>query len=208
MNNFSKTCFAIVIAATAAIFVLFPPSVTLSVGDPGASVNQIARYGYGKSIFSLRSMKDADGVPFEPSAFAIGPNGNHLLIWHNKRIDSMRHFRVERSVPNTDGDWRDNKIVDSFTVNRPSLGPYFIGLAIIWLAGFSTARFKRTSIILFTLLLIFVAQWVLITTADAGAFATMPTLIAIGLVFAWLFGRSICRQSCKVNSGTSTESVG
>lgn len=194
MNAFSKTCVAIVVAATASIFVLLPPSVTLNVGDPGSRVNQIARYGYGKSIFSLRHMKDAAGVRLEPSAFSIGPNGYHLLIWHNDRIDSMRHFRYEQPVPNTYGDWHDNKLVESFTVPRPSVIPYFAGLVIIGLAGFSLARFRRTSIVLFILLLVFVALMVLATSVVAETLAVTPILFATGWVFAALAGRSISGQ--------------
>ena len=38
-NTFSKTCAAILVVAIISIFVLLPPSVTLSVGVPGSKVN-------------------------------------------------------------------------------------------------------------------------------------------------------------------------
>ena len=182
MNTFSKTCVAILVVATVSVFVLLPPSVTLSVGDPGSKVNQIARYGYGKSVFNLGEKTDAAGVRLDPTAFSIGPNGYHLLIWHNGRIDSMRHFRYEQPVPNTYGDWHDSKLVESFTVPRPSVVLYFVGLMMSGLAGFSLARFRRT----FILLLIF-----LVLTVLAVSVAILPVVFAIGWVCAALIGRSV-----------------
>ena len=194
MNAFSKTCAAIVIATTVSIFAVFPRSITLNVGDPGSKVAQIARYGYGKSFFSLRRVVDAEGVRLEPSAYAIGPNGYHLLIWHNHRIDSMRHFRYEQPVPNTYGEWHDSKLVESFTVLRPSTIPYFLGLVMIGAAGFFLARFRRVSVVLFILLLVFVTLTVMAVSVVSQKFATMPLLFATGWVFAALAGRSISKH--------------
>ena len=191
MNAYSTTCVAIVVAATVSIFALLPTSVKLSVGDPGSRVYQISHYGYGKSIFNFRRMEDADGVRLEPSAFTIGPDGYHLLIWHNDRIDSMRHFRYEQPVPNTYGDWHDSKLVETFTVPRPSTIPYFVGMVILGVAGFTLARFRRISIALFIVLLIFVAMMVFATSVLANTIAIMPALFATGWVFAALAGRSM-----------------
>ena len=191
MNVYLTTCVAIVVAATVSIFVLLPSSVTLSVGDPGSRVYQISQYGYGKSIFNLRRMEDTDGVRLEPSAFAIGPDGYHLLIWHNDRIDSMRYFRYEQPVPNTYRDWHDSKLVETFTVPRPSTIPYFVGMVILGIAGFTLARFRRISIALFIVLLIFVALMVFATSVLANTIAIMPALFATGWVFAALAGRSM-----------------
>ena len=109
MNAVSIISALIVIATVISDFTFIPASTTVHVGDDGSRVNEIGRYGYGKSIFSLRHNKDANGIPLQPSAFLIGPDGYHLLIWHNDKIDSMTHFRHEQPVPNTYGEWHDIK---------------------------------------------------------------------------------------------------
>lgn len=163
----------------------------MNVGDAGARVNEIGRLGYGKSIFSLRHMEDADGEPLEPSAFLIGPDGYHLLIWHNHRIDSMTHFRHEQSVPGTYGEWHDVKQVETFTVNRPSSLPFFVGVAILGAGGFFLARFRRTSIVSLAVLTLFVVLMVLVSSTLAGTFAVLPMLFGIGWISALVFGQSL-----------------
>ena len=152
MNTVTKISGLVVIATIIGFFFLMPSSTTLRVGDNGERVHEIGRYGYGKSIFSLRAPRDVDGEPLRPSAFLIGPDGYHLLIWHNDKIDSMTHFRYEQPIPNTYGDWHDIKNVDSFTVARPSPTPFLTGIAILCSAGFLLHRYRRTLIALYFLL--------------------------------------------------------
>ncbi|MEQ1904530.1 MAG: hypothetical protein ABL888_10120 [Pirellulaceae bacterium] len=191
MNAVTIISGSIVIAAAVSIFAILPRTVTINVGDAGSRVDEIGRYGYGKSIFSLAPKRDADGNRLEPSAFLIGPDGYHLLIWHNDKINSMTHFRHEQTVPNTYGEWHDIKSVNSFTLDRPSPFPFFVGIAILCIAGYFLQRFRRTSIALYTVLTMFVLLMIAGFSTLAGTFAILPMLVGLGWLAAPILGRSL-----------------
>ncbi|MDB4370975.1 hypothetical protein N9Z44_02625 [Mariniblastus sp.] len=194
MNAVSIISALIVMATIISYFAVTPASTTIHVGDDGDRVNEIGRYGYVKSIFSLRHNEDTDGKPLRPSAFSIGPDGYHLLIWRNDKIDSMTHFRHERSVPNTYGDWHDVNEVDSFTVDRPSPIPFFVGIAVLGVAGYVLKRFRRTIIVLYALAVLFVTLMIVGISTLAETFAIIPMLIGIGWLAAPILGRSLANN--------------
>lgn len=182
-----KILAGVMVAITLAIVLAIPASVTLNIGDNGTRVHEVGRYGYGKSIFSLAPSKDENGARLRPSAFSIG-GGWHLLVMHDHRINSMTHFRYEQPVPNTYGEWHEVNDVASFTVARPSLLPYFIGLVMLAFLSYILARFHRTSRVLFVILTLLLVLFVLGSSALAETFALLPCLFAAGWIVAALFG--------------------
>lgn len=185
----------VVIATMLCYFVAIPASTTIRVGDTGYRVNEIGRYGYVKSVFSLSPKYDAAGNRLEPSAFLIDFDGYHLLIWHNDRIDSMTHFRLEQPVTNTYGDWHDVKEMDAFTIHRPSPIPFFVGVLILFAAGFLLKRFRRTSIVLYLFLILLMIVMTIGFSVLAGTIAVLPILVAIGWLAAAVFGNSLAFKS-------------
>lgn len=185
-----KILAGILVAITLAIVFAIPTSVTLNVGDNGNRVHEVGRYGYGKSIFSLAPSNDEDGARLYPSAFSIG-GGWHLLVMHNHRINSMTHFRYEQPVPNTYGDWHEVNDVASFTVARPSLLPYFVGLLILAFVSYVLAGYLRTSRVLFGILTLLLVLFVVGSSALAETIALLPFLFAAGWINAALFGNRL-----------------
>ena len=195
MNAATKISASILIAAVVCVYAIFPATTTISVGDAGSRVNEIGRLGYGKSVFSLRHMEDADGVTLKPSAFLIGPGGYHLLIWHNERIDSMTYFRHEQPIPNTYGESHDVKQVETFDVKRPSSIPLFIGVVVLGVAGLLLTRFRRTSTALLVILSIFVSLMLFSLSILADTLAILPFLFGVAWIAAFVLGRSIVGRS-------------
>ena len=178
------------VAVTLAILFAIPANVTLNVGDDGTRVREVGMYGYGKSIFSLAPSRDDDGERLSPSAFSIG-GGWHLLVMHNDRIHSMTHFRHEQPVPNTYGEWHEVNDVSSFSVARPSLLPFFLGLAVLAIVSYVLAGFRRTSRVLFVILTLLLGLFVVGSSLLAETFALLPCLFAVGWIIAALLGNRL-----------------
>lgn len=192
MNAVSIISGLMLIATVVSYFAIIPVSVTVHVGDDGDRVHEIGRYGYIKTRFSIKNRRDAGDEPLQPSTFWIWPDDYHLMIWHNGKIDSMEYFRIERPVPpNRRGEWYDHKEVDSFTVDRPSPGPFFRGIAILGGTGYLLKRFPRTSIALYAILILFVILMVVCYSTLAETFAIQPMLVAVGWLTAPILGRSM-----------------
>ena len=198
-----KTLAGILVSITFVIAFVIPTSVTLNVGDDGNRVHEVGRYGYGKSIFSLAPSKDDDGVHLYPSAFSLG-EGWHLLVMHNHRINSMTHFRHEQPVPNTYGEWHEIDDVSSYTVTRPSLLPYFIGLLVLAFTSYVLAGFLRTSRVLFGILVVLLGLFIIGSSLLAETFALLPFLFVAGWLTASLLGNCL-RRYTKTNGSVDPE---
>ncbi len=185
----TTTLIAVICVAfsTVAIIFLMPARVTIQVGDHSGKVRQIGQYGFGKSFFNLAGKRDSDGKELKPSAISIG-GGWHLLIWHNDHVDSMTHFRHVQVNPNTYGEWHDVNAVQSFTISRPSLIPYFVGVAMTFSVSLLLGRYHAISFILFALLLTFVALMVFVLSTLAETFALLHFLFGVGWISAAMIG--------------------
>lgn len=188
-NSVSIISGLILMVTVVSYFVIIPASVTLHVGDDCDRVNEIGRYGYIKTRFSLRN---SGGIT--SSAFRIGPDNYYILISHNDRIVEMTHFRHERPAQGGYGERHDEKEVESFTVKRPSPSPFFIGIAILGVTGYLLIRSRYTSIVLYSILILFVIVMVFCYSDLADTFAVQPMLVAVGWLAAPILGHSIAHN--------------
>lgn len=193
MNVISGISSLILIASVISYFAMLPASVTVHVGDDTKRVDEIERYGYKKSRFNV--MREDRSL--RPSAFMVGPDACHLMIWHNDKIVSMTYFRpTERRNA-----WLDVQEMDSFTVHRPSPSPFFFGMAILGVAGFLLKASRQTAVAWFSVLILFVALMLIRSWARTEGFAIQPMLVAVGWLTAPIFGRSMMhRRQSDANS--------
>jgi hypothetical protein len=173
------TISGITLAATATCFVaVVPASTTIRVGDNADRVNAIGQYGYEQWLFSMRGAKGS--IPLKHVSFAIGPDSYHLLVRYNAKIHSLTHFRYEQRVPGAYGERHDRKDVESFTVPRPSPGPFVVGVALLVAGGYLLQRFCFIAMALYLALVLCVVLMIVKYSILAGGLAILPVLVGVG----------------------------
>ena len=172
------------------LLLAMPTEVTVRVGDDAARVHLIGRMGYPKSIFSLARRPDPDGRIPTPSAYSIGDDW-HLLIWHKDKIERMTHFLYVSRGPGRYGEWEHVRKVDSFSVSRPSIAYYFLGLGIGAAVGTLMVKFPRIFYLLLNLYIALCMLRVIAVSCFAETFAADPMLRLVGVASGAVLGRRI-----------------
>lgn len=137
----------IAVIATIVLY-LCAPSRVISVGDDASVLRAFKDYGYREQTFSVLPYRDSDGTRHTPRFFHLGNNW-YIRVWHGDRIESMTHFRA---VPHEHEytDFVDDRELTSFTIPRPSLVPYFVGLAVLLAVGWAVRQRRAIYWRLFT----------------------------------------------------------
>ncbi len=193
MRNASIAAGVLILAATVVICLVIPANQVISVGDDASTIRAIELFGYPKSLFSLARRRLADGKPLTPVAFCMD-DGWHLLVWHNERVQFLTHFQY---VPrkHSYGDWIHTRDVESFTIPRPNLLFYFIGLVVLLGIGWATRRLKLIRRIVLGVLLFLVVLGNLVVGCFAESLALFPICVSLGWVAAFLLGANIFRSA-------------